>query len=192
MNGNRGIDPDAQRPDSKDNVALIGMPGAGKSTVGILLAKALGAPFVDTDVLIQTNEGRRLQELLDALGAEGFCAREARHILALQCRGTVIATGGSVVYSDDAMRHLAAHGCIVYLEVPPEILKNRLSDFSSRGVVIPRGTGIETLYAERRSRYTRWADYTVNAAAPHDTVVRRILACLCPKRVEGPTPGCLE
>ena len=147
-----------------DNVVLIGMPGAGKSTVGVLVAKQMGFGFVDTDILIQTREGKTLQELIEDLGLDGFCRLEARHIRSVELRSHVIATGGSVVYDAEAMRHLKAGGCVVHLDLNPDALKNRLDDVVARGVVIAPGKNVADLYAERNPLYLTHADITVDTA----------------------------
>lgn len=137
----------------KKNVVLTGMPAAGKSTVGVILAKRLGLDFTDSDVYIQTREGRRLAEIIRDVGLERFKAMEERHICELGARGTVIATGGSVIYGRRAMDHLAAHGVIVYLNTPLALLLERLSDLTARGVVIQPGMGVAGLYEERHPLY---------------------------------------
>ena len=162
-----------------DNIVLIGMPGVGKSTVGVLLAKALSRDFVDTDVLIQSREGRRLQDLLDDEGASAFCAMEERHILALRSRGAVIATGGSVVYRDRAMRHLRGDGVVVHLDLALPAVEARLVDIDSRGVVMPAGRTVASLYEERMPLYRRYADVTIDCAGcSHEQVVAAIIAAL--------------
>ena len=159
-----------------DNLVLIGMPGVGKSTVGVLLAKALSRSFVDTDVLIQAQEGRRLQDILDAEGGEVFRGVEERHILALECRAHVIATGGSVVYSEAAMRHLRAGGVAVYLELPLPVLEERITNLDSRGVVMASTQTFAGLYEERRPLYERYADVTIHCSAlNHEQAVARIM-----------------
>jgi shikimate kinase len=146
---------------SKRNIVLIGMPGVGKSTVGVLLAKRLGFAFIDTDIFIQVREGESLQGLIQAHGAEGFCRMEERHILSLALDSHVIATGGSVVYSRRAMAHLTSNGVAVHLDIAVDRLKRRLNDVDARGVVIAPGQSIESLYAERRPLYLQHADVTV-------------------------------
>lgn len=165
----------------KASLVLIGMPGAGKSTVGVLLAKRLGLAFVDVDILIQVREGRSLQALIQALGAEEFCRIEERHILSLELQGHVVAPGGSVVYRPKAMAHLKAGGIAVHLELDLEHLKRRLGDVDARGVVIAPGQSVDTLYAERRPLYRKYADLTVatDGLTP-DQVVGRILSALTP------------
>lgn len=165
--------------DARPNIVLIGMPGAGKSTAGVLLAKALSRAFVDTDVLIQAREGRRLQELLEGAGPAGFRALEERYLLELCCTGSVIATGGSAVYSPRAMAHLKAGGTVVYLELPLARLQRRLGDAGQRGIVRAPGQTLQQLEAERRPLYERYADLIVpTLGLDHDQVVAAVLAAL--------------
>lgn len=169
---------------SRGNVVLIGMPGAGKSTVGVLLAKATGRDFVDTDVLIQAREGASLPELIAARGPAAFLALEERHVCALRVRRSVIATGGSVVYSERAMAHLQQLGTIVYLALPTDALEARAGSLAARGVVRGPGQDLDALHRERAPLYQTWAQHTVDAAAPHDEVVRRIAALVeAPERL---------
>jgi len=157
------------------NLILIGMPGAGKSTVGVLLAKALSRDFVDTDVLIQAAESRRLQEIIDSDGLDAFLALEERHVLALELHGAVIATGGSVVYSDPAMTHLKRHGQVVYLKLPLPDLEARITDMDSRGVVIAPWQNLADLYHERLPLYEAFADITIDSAGLNQNqIVTRI------------------
>ncbi|RMF48560.1 MAG: shikimate kinase [Deltaproteobacteria bacterium] len=144
------------------NIILIGMPGAGKSTVGVVLAKRLGLGFVDTDLLIQMRTGRRLQQIIDEDGLAAFRALEEQTVMEFDVCDAVIATGGSVIYSDKAMRHLAAIGTLVYLDVPLTELEKRLHDMESRGLVIDPGSTLADLYAERTPLYRRWADLRVD------------------------------
>jgi shikimate kinase len=140
------------------------MPGAGKSTIGVVLAKAANLGFLDTDVLLQERERRTLQQILEEEGFEGFCAAEERLILSLERRRCVIATGGSVVYSEAAMRRLASEGWIVYLQTPLEEIEKRVRNWSSRGVVMRPGGTLASLYKERAPLYERWADETIACA----------------------------
>ncbi len=161
------------------NIVLIGMAGAGKSTVGVLLAKALSRTFIDTDLLIQAAEGRRLQEILDAQGLEAFRAIEARHALAVDARDAVIATGGSVVYSEAAMAHLKRGGVAVYLKLNPGVLEARVKEADPRGLAIAPGQTFRELYDERRPLYERYADITIDCTGlSHEEVVRRIAGTL--------------
>ena len=161
------------------NIILIGMPGVGKSTVGVLLAKRLGLAFVDTDILIQVREGRSLQAIIQAHGADQFCRIEENHILSLAPASHVIAPGGSVVYSPRAMAHLKANGIAVHLDIAVERLKRRLDDVDARGVVIAPGQTIEGLFAERHPLYLRYADATiVTDGLMPDLVMKEILKAL--------------
>lgn len=156
------------------NVVLIGMPGVGKSTVGVLLAKRLGYGFLDTDILIQTREKKSLKKLIDQLGLEGFCRVEASHILSIDLNAHVIATGGSVVYDPRAMQHLRTGGRIVHLDLSVDRLQQRLDDVVARGVVIAPGKGVQDLYAERHPLYMANGDLTVdtNDLIPSEVVDR--------------------
>ena len=143
------------------NIILIGMPASGKSTVGVILAKLLGMDFLDTDLLIQKRTGRRLSEMIEEEGTEGFLRIEEEACCGIRVSNTVIATGGSVVYSDRAMAHLKADGKAVWLRIGLPELKKRLLDTRARGVILPNGESIEELYAEREALYSRYADITV-------------------------------
>ena len=147
--------------ENQSNIVLIGMPGVGKSTVGVLLAKAAGRSFLDTDVLIQAGEDRCLQEILDTCGTEEFCRIEERYLLCLEVRRHVVATGGSAVYSPTAMESLRRGGVIVHLELPLEHLARRITNMATRGIVMAGGQSIAELYAQRQPLYRRWADLTV-------------------------------
>lgn len=146
----------------KNNIVLIGMPGVGKSTVGVILAKVLGFQFLDADLLIQEQEGRLLREIIAEEGTDGFIQVENRVNASIQCSRTIIATGGSVVYGQEAMEHLKEIGTIVYLEVPFSILEKRLSDIKGRGVVLKNGQTLHDLYMERTPLYEKYADVCVS------------------------------
>ena len=155
------------------------MPGSGKSTVGVLLAKALRKSFVDTDLLIQEETGEALQDLLDRNGISGFLALEESVIERWKPEGQVVATGGSVVYSEAAMRHLSEHGVCVYLDVPVPVLVERLSNLDTRGVVRLPGQSVEDLWGERDPLYRKWARITVgNGHDNHEQVVHEICQAL--------------
>ncbi len=158
----------------KSNVVLIGMPGAGKSTLGIVLAKILGMNFVDADLLIQSQCDKTLQKIIDACGPDGFIEVENQVLSEIDESNAVISTGGSAVYSHAAMEHLSEIGLIVYLKITYEELKNRLSDLQERGVVLKGGMSmsLEDLYKERQPLYEEYAelvvdvnDLTITAAA---------------------------
>ncbi len=140
------------------NIVLIGMPGCGKSTVGVVLAKTVGAEFVDTDLVIQKREGRLLQQILDNSGVEAFLQAEEAAVRSLKCRQTVIATGGSVVYSEAAMEHLRQGGWIVYVQLSYEEMMRRLDNIKTRGIVIPEGNTMRDVFDERAGLYERYAD----------------------------------
>ena len=158
------------------NIVLIGMPAVGKSTVGVLLAKRLGRYFLDTDVFIQAVAGRTLQQIIDTDGLENFCRLEAEHILGIDRTNCVIATGGSAVYSEDAMNHLKETGQIVYLNLPLDMIKKRLTDLNVRGVVISEGKTLDDLYKQRTSLYKKWADITIDCRnLTHEQVIEKII-----------------
>ncbi len=146
------------------NLVLIGMPGCGKSTVGVLLAKALGYDFLDTDLVIQRRAGKRLQAIIDGEGLDAFLAAEADALCSVEATHTVIATGGSAVYSPEGMAHLARHGVIVWLRVDLPTLKARLGDFAARGIAGMGEKTLDDLFAEREPLYARYAQITVNCA----------------------------
>lgn len=161
------------------NIVLIGMPGVGKSTIGVLLAKALSRSFVDTDVYLQAREKRRLQDIIDTDGLARFREIEESYLLSLTCRGHVVATGGSVVYSERAMAHLRQAGCIVYLSLPLESLLARVTNLDSRGVVMAPGQSFAQLFDERRPLYERYADLTVDCSGlNHDEAVVAIIRAI--------------
>ncbi len=151
---------------------LIGMPAAGKSTIGVVLAKRSRRRFVDTDLLLQERAGRPLQQILSEEGIEAFRRLEEQCVLSLDCRQTVVATGGSVVYSSRAVGHLARGGVLVYLHVPVEELVARIPDMDTRGMVRRPGQSFEDLYAERLPLYRRAADVEVDCSgmSPVETV----------------------
>lgn len=144
-----------------NNIILIGMPGSGKSTVGVLFAKMAGLDFIDCDLLIQKQEGQRLYEIIDEVGSEKFLEIENRVDSSINVNNTVIATGGSAVYCNEAMEHLRSIGKVVYIKVPLDEIKLRIGDFSTRGIVIKNGATIDDLYAERTPLYEKYADITV-------------------------------
>ena len=159
------------------NIILIGMPTCGKSTVGVLLAKQLGYRFLDSDLLIQEQEGRLLHELIAERGNDGFLAIEDAVNASINTDRTVIATGGSAVYGARAMAHLKKNGVVVYLKISYETLVARLGDYTHRGVVMPAGYTLRELYDERSALYERYADVTLEeslAAGIGETVVRLV------------------
>ena len=145
-----------------NSVVLIGMPGAGKSTLGILLAKELGMGFVDTDVVIQVREGQTLQEILDASDYLNLRAIEEQVLLTEQIAEKVVATGGSAVYSDAGMARLRENATLIFLDVPLRELEKRISNFNSRGIARKPDQSLESLYKERCKLYRKYADITVD------------------------------
>jgi len=146
----------------KDNIILIGMPGAGKSTLGVLLARAMNYRFMDTDLLIQEREGKLLCEIIAEEGLERFLEIEGEVNAGIDVERTVIAPGGSVIYSEKAMRHFTEIGTVVYLHVPVTELSKRLGDLKRRGVVLKEGQDLNDLYGERHVYYERYAQVTVD------------------------------
>lgn len=146
----------------RDNVILIGMPGAGKSTVGVVLAKRLGFDFIDTDLLIQRRTGRHLQEIIANEGLESFKRHEEQVLLSLCTYESVISTGGSAVYSEKGMATLKNLGVIVFLDVPLADLQQRIHDMDSRGLVIDPGETLTDLYRQRRPLYMHFADLHID------------------------------
>jgi shikimate kinase len=144
-----------------NNVILIGMPGAGKSTIGVMLAKRMAKDFVDTDVLIQVVTGRSLQHILNENGYLGLRDVEEKVILSLDCDSHVIATGGSAAYSSRAMHHLSGQGTVVFLDVPFEVIEARVTDYGTRGIARREEQSFHDLYEERRPLYERYAEITV-------------------------------
>lgn len=143
------------------NIVLIGMPGVGKSTAGVVLAKVLGYEFIDADLIIQQQEGKLLREIIAEVGTEGFIEVENRVNSQIEVEKSVIATGGSVVYGKEAMQHLREIGTVVYLKVSYDILEKRLHDIKGRGVVLKDGQDLRGLYEERVPLYEKYADITV-------------------------------
>lgn len=148
-----------------DNIILIGMSGAGKSTLGVLLAKAIGKSFVDTDIIIQQKEERLLQEIIDCFGIERFMEIEEETVSSENFENSVVATGGSVVYSEKIMNSLKEKGKIVYLYVPYEELAARVKNISTRGIVMRSGSTYEDVYNERLPLYEKYADITVDCSS---------------------------
>lgn len=146
----------------KDNIVLIGMPGVGKSTVGVILAKMIGYQFIDADLLIQKQEGKLLHEIIAEKGTDGFIEIEERVNASIEASHTIIATGGSVVYGKKAMEHLSRIGTVVYLKVPYDTLEKRLEDIKGRGVVLKEGQTLRTLYDERTPLYEKYADNEIS------------------------------
>ena len=144
------------------NIILTGMPGAGKSTVGVVLAKKLGYGFTDCDLVIQETCGKLLHQLIEEKGEAGFLALENRINASLQRDRSVIATGGSAVYGKEAMEHLGRIGTVIYLRLPCEEIERRLGDLHERGVVLREGATLYELYRERVPLYEKYASITID------------------------------
>ena len=144
------------------NIILIGMPGCGKRTVGVILAKTLGIGFVDTDLIIQQREKRLLQDIIDKDGIEAFLDCEAEAVKSMKCENTVVATGGSVVFREDSMNHLKENGKIFFLNVSLPEIKNRLDNISTRGVAADKSQTIDDIFNQRYPLYEKYADYILD------------------------------
>lgn len=145
-----------------NNLVFIGMPGVGKSTVGVVLAKVLGYKFVDSDIVIQEREKRLLHEIISTEGVEGFIEIENQVNASIETDKSIIATGGSVVYGKEAMEHLKSIGKVVYLKLSYEQIEKRLSDIKGRGVVLKTGQNLKNLYDERTLLYDKYADIVID------------------------------
>ncbi|NLC69048.1 MAG: shikimate kinase [Clostridiaceae bacterium] len=146
------------------NIILIGMPGAGKSTLGVLLAKTLGMDFVDTDIVIQQAEGRLLQDIIDNEGIDAFMKIEERIVCGLKLKNCVVATGGSIVYSEKAMNVIKEEGKVLYLHVPYEEIENRITNMTTRGIVIRKGMSLKDVYEERIPLYIKYSDKVIDCS----------------------------
>ena len=145
------------------NIVLIGMPACGKSTLGVVLAKTLGRGFIDTDLIIQQQQKRLLQDIINTDGLEHFLDCERDAVMSVICENCVIATGGSVVFRDDAMRHLKENGTVVFIDVPVEMLEARLSNIRTRGIAAAKGETVAEIYSERLPYYKKYADIVLTA-----------------------------
>ena len=158
------------------SIILIGMPSCGKSTLGVLLAKKLGMEFIDSDLLIQQKHQKLLHELIKEHGNDGFLEIESEVNCSITEQNAVIATGGSAVYSERAMRHFATIGKIVYIHISYEEMEARLGDFAHRGVVMPEGYTLRDLYNERAALYEKYAHVTVSGEGGMTRALERISA----------------
>lgn len=147
---------------NKDNIILIGMPGSGKSTAGVVLAKFIGYDFLDTDLFIQDKTGKLLHELISEHGLDGFLKIEEEINASVNCHKSVIAPGGSVIYGEKAMEHFKKMGTIVYLKLSYEDVESRLGNLKSRGVALKDGMTLKDLYEERTPYYEKYADIVVD------------------------------
>lgn len=144
------------------NIVLIGMPGCGKSTLGVVLAKNLNMGFCDTDLFIQQFEKRKLQEIINADGVDEFLRKEEKYIMSFESENMVIATGGSVVLSKPAMEHLKKNGDIIYLKVDYSNILRRIKNRKSRGIAMVEGQTLKDIYAIRTPLYEKYADITID------------------------------
>lgn len=159
-----------------NNIILIGLPGAGKSTLGVILAKALGMHFIDTDIVIQDQTGRLLQEIINTDGVKRFLEIEEECVLSLTCSRAVISTGGSVVYSTRAMKHLRTDGIIIYLEISFEEMVRRLKNITTRGIVLEQGQSLRDMYDQRIPLYERHADIRIDCSGEaFESVVEKVV-----------------
>ena len=163
---------------NKTNIVLIGMPGSGKSTVGPLLARETNKSFLDTDALIEAQQQCSLQDIVDKRGYLALRTIESQCLLKLSVVNTVVATGGSVVYGEDAMRHLGNHGTIVFLRVELETVKQRITNYGSRGLAKAENQTLGELYDERLSLYTKFATVELHCDSLQPEVVSRQIARL--------------
>ena len=163
----------------KPNITMIGMPSSGKSTIGVLLAKRLGFSFVDVDIVIQEKEGRLLKEIIAEEGMDGFLGVENRINAELDVQLSVIAPGGSVIYGEEAMKHLKEISEVVYLKMSYEEMERRIGNVVDRGVALKPGFTLRDLYNERVPLYETYADIVIDEAGktPGDTVdeIRRVI-----------------
>lgn len=166
----------------KNNIILIGMPGSGKSTVGVVLAKRLGRRFVDSDLVIQEQYGKLLHELIEEHGVEGFWELENRVNASLDMTGSIIATGGSAIYGQQAMEHLRSIGTVVYLQLPYEDVADRLGDLNARGVTLMPGQTLLDLYEERTPLYEKYADIIIPCSGK---MLRQVVAEIDHRAEEG-------
>lgn len=158
------------------NIILIGMSGAGKSTIGLLLAKTLGYRFVDIDLLIQEKEQTLLQNIINLKGNSYFMEVEENTILDMKESKSIISTGGSVIYSEAGMKHLKSLGTIIYLNVPCDVIRRRLGDITTRGIVMGKHNDFTSLYNERADLYEKYSDIKVDC---EDLGVERVIEKIC-------------
>jgi len=144
------------------NIVLVGMPGCGKSTLGVILAKTIGYEFVDTDIIVQRDARKRLQDIINNEGIRSFLKREEGSLLGIVCDRSVIATGGSAVLSEAAMEHLSENGAVVYIKLSPGEIKRRITNIKTRGIACEKNETIESIFEKRSPLYEKYADITVD------------------------------
>jgi len=167
---------ESRKTESLKNVVLIGMPGAGKSTVGSIIAKRLGRPFIDTDKLIQQRENRSLQEIINEDGINEFLKIEEDVVMSIDVTGHVIATGGSVILSRKALKKLKENGILVYLNARLYQVERRLKNIKTRGVAMDSGQTLKDIYSQRTPLYKKYADIEIDCSHKHiDTIISEIL-----------------
>lgn len=163
------------KTESKSNIVLIGMPGAGKSTVGVILAKHTSCDFIDSDVLIQTEENRSLQQIVDEEGYMALRKIEGTILLSINCTNHVIATGGSAVYSPAAMNHLKTNGFVIFLHADFEVLQKRITDFETRGIARAPDQTFAHLYKERQVLYNKYSDLTIDCTDKTQEYISKLI-----------------
>ena len=166
----------------RDNIILIGMPGVGKSSVGVVLAKACGYHFVDSDLVIQQTEGKLLSEIIEEKGNKGFLEIENRINAGIDINRTVLATGGSAVYGEDAMKHFKNIGIVLYMKAEYETINSRLSNLVGRGVAMKKDQTLRDLYEERCVLYEKYADITVSV---DNMTIEEIISKIIDKTVKN-------
>ncbi|QUH29286.1 shikimate kinase [Vallitalea guaymasensis] len=144
------------------NMVLIGMPGAGKSTIGVVLAKTLGFTFIDSDLVIQKRENRLLQEIIDDIGMERFLDVEKEAVLSIDVSKSIIATGGSVIFRNETMKHLKKLGDIIYLKVSYEEIERRVNNITTRGIAMAKGHTLKDVYDQRVELYEKYANIVID------------------------------
>lgn len=160
------------------NIVLIGMPGAGKSTLGVLLAKVLNYDFLDADIVIQKKVGKKLYQIIEEVGIDEFLKIENEVIAGLEVKNTVIATGGSAIYGKEAMYNMKNNGVVVYIKLSCDEIKNRVKNITTRGIAIKDGKTLDDIYAERVPIYESYADITI---ACDNTTIEEAVAMLSDK-----------
>ena len=168
---------------NKENIVLVGMPGAGKSTVGVVLAKKCGYRFLDSDLVIQEKKGKLLHELITEHGVDGFLAIEDEINASIETKHSVIATGGSAVYGRNAMKHLKDIGSVIYLQLSYEEIAGRLGNLEQRGVTLREVQTLLDLYQERVPLYEKYADFTISCNGKE---LRNIVDEICEKVIISP------